>query len=240
MNANGTSQTRLTDSPEPDFDPVFSPDGSKIAFAGYPGGNFEVTVMRAEGSGPINLTGNAARDEAPDWAPIISSGPGVPPPGADTPTLCPQGTSPSVRCVRDNLGRLAMIGAELSETFVGTSGRDRISPFGGNDLVNALAGHDLISGGTGRDTLNGGKGNDRINGNAGNDKLSGGRGKDSISGLAGNDRLDGGSGNDRLSGGSGRDSLNGGSGKDSLKCGMGRDRAVRTGGDRVSRTCERR
>jgi RTX calcium-binding nonapeptide repeat (4 copies) len=63
-----------------------------------------------------------------------------------------------VRCVRDELGRLAMIGTKLSETFVGTSGPDRISPLDGNDVVKALAGDDLVCGGSGRDTLNGGKG----------------------------------------------------------------------------------
>ncbi len=140
--------------------------------------------------------------------------PGLPP---GTPTLCPAGTSASVRCVVDAKGRLAMMGTDADERFVGTSGRDRISPLGGDDVVFGNGGDDLISGGSGDDELHGGPGNDRLNGNGGNDKISGNDGDDSISGREGNDRLSGQQGDDVLWGGAGRDSISGGPGNDRLR-----------------------
>ena len=51
------------------------PDGRRIAFAkkiafpGGVGGDFEIFVMNADGSGQRRLTRKAARDDAPAWSP---------------------------------------------------------------------------------------------------------------------------------------------------------------------------
>jgi Tol biopolymer transport system component len=86
MSPDGTNITDLTKPDDPNivlaaYDPVWSPDGTKIAFYGYPrgavrgGANYDVYVMNAEGSGVTNLTTSLA-DVAtwfsqldPKWSP---------------------------------------------------------------------------------------------------------------------------------------------------------------------------
>jgi dipeptidyl aminopeptidase/acylaminoacyl peptidase len=70
MDANGANQTRLTTTnPASEFDPVWSSDGSKIAFQSDRDGNPEVYVMDANGANQINLTTNPAIDWVPAWSP---------------------------------------------------------------------------------------------------------------------------------------------------------------------------
>ena len=68
MNADGTGQTRLTNSPGNDFDPAFSPNGSKIAFTSYRDGNAEIYVMNANGTGQTNLTNSAGVEGDPAFS----------------------------------------------------------------------------------------------------------------------------------------------------------------------------
>jgi Tol biopolymer transport system component len=70
MDADGTNVRRLTDSPGLDEGPVWSPDGTKIAFSSDRTGQQEIFVMNADGSDPQSLTQNPARDESPDWQPL--------------------------------------------------------------------------------------------------------------------------------------------------------------------------
>jgi TolB protein len=52
-----------------DYDPVWSPDGSKIAFASDRDGDWEVYAMNADGTDQTNLTENPADDYDPAWSP---------------------------------------------------------------------------------------------------------------------------------------------------------------------------
>ncbi len=77
MNADGSNQTFLTNTTIDNFDPVWSPDGTKIAFCSVPGqnsGNFnnEIWVMNADGTNQVRLTNNSANstdDDDPAWSP---------------------------------------------------------------------------------------------------------------------------------------------------------------------------
>ena len=51
MHADGSEQTNLTNDPADDHDPVWSPDGTKIAFASDRDGYAQLYVMNADGSG---------------------------------------------------------------------------------------------------------------------------------------------------------------------------------------------
>src|SRR5690242_2907295 len=50
-------------------DPIFSPDGSQIAFSGNYDGNTDVYVMPATGGTPMRLTTHPAADAALGWTP---------------------------------------------------------------------------------------------------------------------------------------------------------------------------
>jgi Tol biopolymer transport system component len=70
MRPDGSDVRRLTDSPGLDEGPVWSPDGTKIAFSSARDGQQEIYVMNADGSDQRRLTTNPARDESPDWQPL--------------------------------------------------------------------------------------------------------------------------------------------------------------------------
>ena len=69
MNADGSGQTRLTNNLAWDHNPVWSPDGARIAFQPDRDGNEEIYVMNADGSKQVNITNNTADDESPSWGP---------------------------------------------------------------------------------------------------------------------------------------------------------------------------
>jgi Tol biopolymer transport system component len=72
MNAqDGSNQTRLTENPDSDEFPSWSPDGTKLAFTSDRDGNREIYVMNAQndGSNQTNLTMNPAFDFDPTWSP---------------------------------------------------------------------------------------------------------------------------------------------------------------------------
>ena len=58
VDVSSAEMRRLTDDPAYDVNPVFSPDGSRIAFQSDRGGRLEVWIMDADGSSQIALTRN--------------------------------------------------------------------------------------------------------------------------------------------------------------------------------------
>ena len=69
VNADGTNPTNLSNSPENDVYPVWSPDGSKIAFQSFRDGNPEIYVMNPDGTGQTRLTTHPESDISPSWSP---------------------------------------------------------------------------------------------------------------------------------------------------------------------------
>ena len=69
MNADGTGVKNLTNNPNGDGNPAWSPDGSRIAFLSVRDGNHEIYVMNADGTGVKNLTNNPNGDGNPAWSP---------------------------------------------------------------------------------------------------------------------------------------------------------------------------
>ena len=73
MNADGTDEINLTNSPADDTDPAWSPDGYQIAFRRDPNinetGGADIYVMNADGSGLTNLTNGPGHDSDPSWSP---------------------------------------------------------------------------------------------------------------------------------------------------------------------------
>lgn len=63
------NRTNLTNHPAGDISPVWSPDGTKIAFSSNRDGNWEIYVMNADGTGQRRLTDNQAVDSEPAWSP---------------------------------------------------------------------------------------------------------------------------------------------------------------------------
>jgi Tol biopolymer transport system component len=68
----GAGLTQVTHNTSPDHHPAYSPDGTKIAYGNYEGGNVEVLTASATGEGtPTNVTNYPnAFDGVPDWQPI--------------------------------------------------------------------------------------------------------------------------------------------------------------------------
>lgn len=65
-----TSYRRLTDQGTENFGaPRWSPDGTHIAYTSSQTGNYEIYVMRADGSDQHSITNNPAIDAMPAWSP---------------------------------------------------------------------------------------------------------------------------------------------------------------------------
>jgi TolB protein len=67
-----STTSRLTNSPEYDASPSWSPDGQWIVYESYvPGGNLEIIVRSVSdpNTAPIQLTDNPAADHSPAWSP---------------------------------------------------------------------------------------------------------------------------------------------------------------------------
>ena len=76
MDADGGNQRNLTNNPDRDISPSWSPDGKRIAFVSdrdVDGGeavhNYEIYVMAADGGNLQRVTNNLTEDEYPSWSP---------------------------------------------------------------------------------------------------------------------------------------------------------------------------
>lgn len=69
LDVDGLSVTNLTQHPDLDAYPSWSPDGRQIAFFSSRDGNEELYLMGAEGQNPRRLTNHPAVDKAPSWSP---------------------------------------------------------------------------------------------------------------------------------------------------------------------------
>jgi TolB protein len=71
MDDDGGDQRNVSNIAAPMFaiEPSWSPDGEHIAFSLFTGSDFEIYVMRADGSDQTNLTNNGALDSEANWSP---------------------------------------------------------------------------------------------------------------------------------------------------------------------------
>ena len=67
--AEGATLTQITDENASDAQPVFSPDGKKIAFASDRAGHWDIWMVDADGRNPRQLTNNAMPELHPSWSP---------------------------------------------------------------------------------------------------------------------------------------------------------------------------
>ena len=138
-----------------EFDPAWSPDGTRIAFVvvrGRARATSTSGVMNADGTAPVRLTQEAGPDLSPDWQPM---------------PVC------------------TINGTDQVDDLTGTDGNDVICALDGDDHVRALGGDDLVFGAKGNDALEGQEGADVLVGEGGNDTLDGGPGYDVLDGGAG-------------------------------------------------------
>jgi Ca2+-binding RTX toxin-like protein len=142
----------------PGTSPVWSPDGSEIAFAR----DSYLHVVQLDGSGDRLAYPGPIEWGPSDWAPRISLPPGPP-------------------CIRFGTaagGRIT--GTRFDDVVLGRAGADRIALGAGDDQALGDTGSDTIDGGPGADWIEGDEGSDRLTGGPGADHLFGGPGDDTI------------------------------------------------------------
>jgi Tol biopolymer transport system component len=69
MDADGSNQTDITNTPAvSEYGPIWSPDGTKIAYVGGDGYTSSVWVMNADGTGQFKLSAFTGTEFGPTWS----------------------------------------------------------------------------------------------------------------------------------------------------------------------------
>jgi Tol biopolymer transport system component len=69
VDVDGSNLSRLTTADGWDYQPAWSPDGSRIAYVHNTDGNDDIWMMNADGSNAVRLTDDPAFDLEPAWSP---------------------------------------------------------------------------------------------------------------------------------------------------------------------------
>jgi len=194
-------------------EPVFSLDGTKIAFvssasnfvSGDTNGAGDIFIVHLQDDQSTTFHGGAAPDTFYGGA------------GNDV--------------VYGGDGNDTLFGGDDNDVMRGDDGDDTVFGDAGNDNVRGGTGNDLLGGGAGNDSVWGEDGDDRVRGGDGDDRLSGGLGDDDVRGGSGTDVIYGNEGNDSLGGDDGNDWLSGASGNDLMRGDLGDDTLYGGSGD---------
>lgn len=226
MNADGTGESRrLTFDGAPTYplekrsqNPVWSPDGSRIAYESTRSGNSEIWVMNADGTGePVNVSNHESWDSDPAWSPdgtqitFMSRRAGqddvwavdAPPTSPSTPvalltlSLDTAWAASAPRNLTAGTGveahspdwGTAPPGEGIACTIKGTSGANTLNGTSGDDVICAQGGDDSVYGAGGEDVIKGGTGDDTLKGQGGADRVIGDSGSDRLFGGYGDDRV---------------------------------------------------
>jgi Tol biopolymer transport system component len=263
-NADGSGREQLTtqSAGSADRSPVWSPDGSRIAFVSNRDGGFpELYLMNADGTGVARLTSNSLIDANPSWSPdgtrLVFE------------RCCKNGTFDLFTIdvttrVEQNLTvstthqdfdpawspdgtRIAFASFEIGQGNIDIwvmnadgSAPVRLTQAAGPDLSPDWQPLPLctINGSQLADDLTGTDGNDVICALDGADHVTALAGDDLVIGGKGDDSLEGQDGGDVLLGAGGNDTLGGGSGYDVLDGGAGTDACSRGADGALVRLCE--
>jgi len=253
VSTEGVGDRVVRSSPADEVDPVWSPNGTKIAFSAG-GRQREVYVVNADGSDLVNLSSSRGYDGEPSWSPdggtiafasfraggrglyAVSAAGGLARmitdfPEAHHPVWSPDGSSLAFSGRGDCLlAGILVVPASGGPPDLVTNdcyivGSD------GNDRLTGTRGRNIVFGRGGDDVISLDTGNDVGFGEDGDDVLLGDRMNDILAGGPGRDSLSGGRGNDRLWTNDGE--------VDDLDCGDQVDWVVADRLDRISRNCER-
>jgi dipeptidyl aminopeptidase/acylaminoacyl peptidase len=248
--SDGTGERVLAGSKADEEEPIWSPNGTQIAFSSGLGRQRDVYVVHADGTKKVNVTSSRGWDGEPAWSPDGATlsfereaGLYLVPASGGAARLLTRYGSPSHSAWSSDGSRLSFMGRgaclKWGIVVIPSSGGepDLIT----NDCyISGTNGNDTIRGTLNRDIVHGGPGNDTIALDAGNDEAWGDEGDDVILGGKGNDIIVGGSGRDSLFGGRGNDRLFTADGEvDNVSCGARVDWVVADRLDHVASSCER-
>jgi len=134
----GAKPIRLTRDLAEDGGPVFSPDGTRIAFRTSRSGVYALWVMTSTGQNARRfVTPGPGVDVAPDWAAARAA-------SVRLPAAAEADASSAAFFCKKN-------GTNSGETIAGTNYADFICAWGGNDKIRGYGAGDQIDGGTGNE-----------------------------------------------------------------------------------------